>query len=60
MRDPLEATGRVDVGDSPPGVDRAAVAERVRGYEETARRRVEDFAATLLLRSSKAVDELAA
>ena len=47
MRDPLEATGLVAVGGPPPDDDRAPPEDRVRGHEETARRRVEDFAATL-------------
>ncbi|GAA0952647.1 MerR family transcriptional regulator [Actinocorallia libanotica] len=64
MRDLLEATDRLDDGEDVTEAERAALLERVRGYEQTACRRVEelrvqleraeDFAATLRTRLEQA------
>ena len=64
MRDLLEATDRLDDGEDVTEAEREALLERVRGYEQTACRRVEelrvqleraeDFAATLRTRLEQA------
>ncbi|MEU9396977.1 MerR family transcriptional regulator [Streptomyces sp. NPDC048324] len=63
MRDLLDATDRLDAGDKLDADERAALLERVRGYEQTAAEQVdklrvqlsraEDFAATLRARLPK-------
>ncbi|MFJ3720490.1 MerR family transcriptional regulator [Streptomyces sp. NPDC090057] len=60
MRALLEATDRLDSGDELPPGEREALLDRIRGFEQAARRRVEDlrtqlsraeeFAATLAAR----------
>ncbi|MGX1267621.1 MerR family transcriptional regulator [Streptomyces phaeoluteigriseus] len=43
MRDLLDATDRLDSGEELPPAERDALLTRVRGFEQAARRRVEDL-----------------
>ncbi|MFF8473018.1 MerR family transcriptional regulator [Streptomyces sp. NPDC015414] len=66
MRALLDATDRLDSGDELPPEEREALLDRIRGFEQAARRRVEDlrtqlsraeeFAATLAARLGTAPD----
>ncbi|GAB2746427.1 MerR family transcriptional regulator [Streptomyces bullii] len=43
MRDLLDATDRLAAGEQPSDAERAALLERVRGYEQAAARRVDEL-----------------
>ncbi|WP_412565992.1 MerR family transcriptional regulator [Streptomyces decoyicus] len=57
MRDLLDATDRLDAGTDLPAGERAALLERVRGFEDAAQQRVADLR-TQLARAEEFADTL--